>query len=75
METIVSKKQKAMAGQFLRKADTTAYPMRNLTLEDVLKEPFTREKHEKAKATLEKYPVPDWILEWKKSQLIKAKNH
>ena len=73
MENVISENKKTRKS--LRKADIMVPSQPNMTLEEILEIcPFTRKKHEEAKATLEKCPIPDWILERKKSQLIKSNN-
>lgn len=66
MEIVISKRQRTRTRKSLRKTDTLGHPMRNITLEEALKEPFTRKKYEDAKATLAKYPVPKELLLRKK---------
>lgn len=63
METVTSKRKKRSNHKTLIKASNLEYPMRNLTLEDVLKEPFTRKKYEQAMARMAKSPVPEKLLQ------------
>lgn len=73
METVISKRQKAKIQKSVTNINSTGHPLRHRTLKEALKDPFVRKKHEDAKATLEKYPVPDWILERKKANLSNQK--
>jgi hypothetical protein len=51
------------------KTDTSVHPVRNITLEEALKEPFTRKKYEDAKATLAEYPVTEELLQQFKNSI------
>jgi hypothetical protein len=72
MENVISENKKTRKS--LRKADIMVPSRPNMTLEEILEIcPFTRKKHEEAKSTLEKCPIPDWIFRAKEIQTYQIK--
>ncbi|MCF6404372.1 hypothetical protein L3C95_15855 [Chitinophaga filiformis] len=63
MENVLLKKQRKRTDEFLIKNNIMVETRPDMTLEEVLAIcPFTRKKHEQAKATLERCPFPMELL-------------
>ncbi|MCF6404371.1 hypothetical protein L3C95_15850 [Chitinophaga filiformis] len=62
MENVISNKQALGARKSFKERSNAEDPMDDLAFEEALKDPFTRKKYERAKATLERCPFPMELL-------------